>query len=185
MPSSGAEVMSSLNSTVTAQWDDVFQAIEACYELGWTDGLPVVPPTTERVGQFLEYVGREPSELLGEIPERRREITVAKAAANAVMAGCLPQYLPVVLAATEAMLAPEFNLVGPSSSLGGSAILIIVNGPVIEQLNINARANSLGCGRHHRQAISPAQLVTGLNGLENIVPLGGDGTVQATHHFCA
>ena len=87
-------LVSSLNSTVTAQWDDVSQAIEACYELGWTDGLPVVPPTTERVGTFLEYGGREPSELLGEIPERRRRITVAKAAANAVMAGCLPQHLP-------------------------------------------------------------------------------------------
>ena len=149
-------MMSSLNSTVTAQWDDVFQAIEACYELGWTDGLPVVPPTTERVGQFLEYVGREPSELLGEIPERRRGITVAKAAANAVMAGCLPQYLPVVLAATEAMLAPEFNLVGPSSSLGGSAILIIVNGPVIEQLNINARANLFGPGNRANATIGRA-----------------------------
>ena len=99
--------VSSLDNIVTAQWDDVFQAIEACYQLGWTDGLPVVPPTTERVAQFLGYVGREPSELLGEIPERRRRVTVEKAAANAVMAGCLPQHLPVVLAATEAMLAPK------------------------------------------------------------------------------
>jgi hypothetical protein len=104
----------------------------------------------------LEYVGREPSELLGEIPERRRQITVAKAAANAVMAGCLPQYLPVVLAATEAMLAPEFNLVGPSSSLGGAAILIIVNGPVIEQLNINARANLFGPGNRANATIGRA-----------------------------
>jgi hypothetical protein len=62
------------------------------------------------------------------------------------MAGCLPEYLPVVLAATEAMLSPEFNLVGPSSSLGGSAILLIVNGPAARELNINARANLFGPG---------------------------------------
>ena len=99
--------MGSLDDIVTAQWDDVFQAIEDCYQLGWTDGLPVVPPTTERVAQFLEYVGREPSELLGEIPDRRRRVTVEKAAANAVMAGCLPRHLPVVLAATEATLTSK------------------------------------------------------------------------------
>ena len=155
-PSGRAPPVKSLDNTVTAQWEDVFQAIETCYELGWTDGLPVSPPTTERVGQFLEHVGRDPSEILGEIPERRRQITVVKAAANAVMAGCLPQYLPVVLAATQAMLAPEFNLVGPSSSLGGAAVLVIVNGPVVHQLGINARANLFGPGNRANATIGRA-----------------------------
>ena len=73
--------------TTTVQWDSVLEAIEACYKLGWTDGLPVVPPTVERVDQFIERAGRPASEVVGEIPERRREITVAKVASNAVMAG--------------------------------------------------------------------------------------------------
>ena len=89
---------------VLSEWDDVVEAIERCYELGWTDGLPVVPPTAERVDQFLDRAGRPAGEVLGSIPERRREVTVGKVAANAVMAGCLPEYMPVVLAATEAML---------------------------------------------------------------------------------
>jgi len=85
------------------EWDDVVEAIEQCYELGWTDGLPMVPPTVERVAAFLEYVGRAPDDVLGMLPERRRAITVGKVAANAVMAGCKPEYFPVVIAATEAM----------------------------------------------------------------------------------
>ena len=92
------------------EWGDVVEAIERCYELGWTDGLPVVPPTVERVQQFIDYAQRPADEVLGAVPERRREINVAKVAANAVMAGCLPEYFPVVIAATEAMLTKEFNL---------------------------------------------------------------------------
>ena len=76
--------------TTTVQWDSALEAIERCYELGWTDGLPVVPPTELRVGEFIERSGRSADEVVGEIPERRREITVAKVAANSVMAGCLP-----------------------------------------------------------------------------------------------
>jgi len=109
-----------VGETTTVVWNDALEAIERCYELGWGDGLPLVPPTQGRVAQFLEAAGKASGEVVGEIPERRREITAGKVAANAVMAGCLPEYMPVVLAATEAMLAPPFNLVGPSSSMGGS-----------------------------------------------------------------
>ena len=150
------ELVRDLGDTTTARWDDVFQAAELCYELGWTDGLPVLPPTDYRVAQFLEFVGRQAGEVVGEIPERRRQVTVGKVAANAVMAGCRPEYLPVVLAATEAMLAPEFNLVGPSSSLGGAAVLVIVNGPVVEGLGINARNNLYGPGNRANATIGRA-----------------------------
>ena len=95
-------------------------------------------------------------EVVGELPERRREITVGKVAANAVMAGCLPEYMPVVLTATEAMLDPVFNLVGPSSSMGGAAILTIVNGPVVRELNINARNNLFGPGNRANATIGRA-----------------------------
>ena len=142
--------------TTTVQWDSALEAIERCYELGWTDGLPVVPPTEQRVKEFIERSGRPSDEVVGELPERRREITVDKVAANAVMAGCLPEYMPVVLAATEAMLEPIFNLVGPSSSMGGSAILSIVNGPIAKELNINSRNNLFGPGNRANATIGRA-----------------------------
>ena len=148
MPESG--------DTTTVQWDSALEAIERCYELGWTDGLPVVPPTEQRVKEFIERSGRPSDEVVGELPERRREITVDKVAANAVMAGCLPEYMPVVLAATEAMLEPIFNLVGPSSSMGGSAILSIVNGPIAKDLNINSRNNLFGPGNRANATIGRA-----------------------------
>ena len=148
--------MQDLGETTTVQWDSALEAIERCYELGWTDGLPVVPPTVERVNQFLELAGRPAAEVVGEIPERRREITVAKVAANAVMAGCLPEYMPVVLAAVEGMLDPVFNLVGPSSSMGGAAVLAIVNGPAAQRLGINSRNNLFGPGNRANATIGRA-----------------------------
>ena len=148
--------MSEHTDTTTAQWDNVFEAVERCYELGWTDGLPVVPPTAARVAEFLAAAGRDGAEIVGELPERRRRITAEKVAANAVLAGCRPEYLPVVLAATAAMLAPEFNLVGPSSSMGGAATLVIVNGPVARELNINARNNLFGPGNRANATIGRA-----------------------------
>jgi hypothetical protein len=137
-------------------WDDVVEAIETCYDLGWTDGLPVVPPTAERVKAFLHAVQRTPDEVLGTLPERRREITVGKVAANAVMAGCRPEYFPVVLATTEAMLDPAFNLIGPSSSQGSAAVLVIVNGPMVQELDINCRHNLFGPGHRANATIGRA-----------------------------
>ena len=145
--------MTDLGETTSVHWDDALDAIEQCYRLGWTDGLPVVPPTEHRVGQFLEHAGLPASHVVGEIPERRREVTAGKVAANAVMAGCLPEHMPVVLAATQAMLDPVFNLVGPSSSMGGAAILVIVNGPVARDLNINSRNNLFGPGNRANATI--------------------------------
>ncbi len=138
------------------EWEDVVEAIEKCYELGWTDGLPVVPPTVERVKTFLEYVQRTPDEVLGTLPERRREITVGKVAANAVMAGCKPEYLPVIIAATEAMLESAFNLIGPSSSQGSAAVLTIVNGPIARELSIHCRNNLFGPGHRANATIGRA-----------------------------
>ena len=99
---------------------------------------------------------RDPNEILGTLAERRRQITVGKVAANAVMAGCLPEYFPVVIAATEAMLDERFNLIAPSSSQGGSAILVIVNGPIIDELNLNCRNNIFGPGNRANATIGRA-----------------------------
>ena len=148
--------MQDLGDTTTVEWDSASAAIERCYQMGWTDGLPVVPPTVDRVGQFLGHVGRPASDIVGEIPERRREITVGKVAANSVMAGCLPEYLPVVIAATEAMLDPVFNWWGLLPAWAVPAVLVIVNGPVSRQLNINARNNLFGPGNRANATIGRA-----------------------------
>ena len=145
-----------LEDLKSVEWDNVVEAIEVCYELGWTDGLPVVPPTVERVQQFIDYLQRPADEILGSIPERRREITVAKVAANSVMAGRLPEYSPVVVAATEAMLSKEFNLIAPSSSQGGAAVLVIVNGPISREIGMNSKANLFGPGNRANATIGRA-----------------------------
>ena len=135
---------------------DPVAAIEWCYQQGWTDGLPVVPPTDERVAAFLSHLQRDRDEVLGAVPERRREVTVEQVVANAIMAGCLPAYAPVVVAAVQAILQPAFNLVGPSASLGGSGILLIVNGPIVETLEINCRNNLFGPGNRANATIGRA-----------------------------
>jgi hypothetical protein len=143
-------------SRIGIEWDDPIETMEQMYRLGWTDGLPVVPPIERRVAEFIEHGGRPAPEIVGELPERRREISVEKIASNAVMAGCLPEYMPVVLAAAEAMLDPKFNLVGPSSSLGGSGIMVIVNGPIARKLDINSRNNLFGPGNRANATIGRA-----------------------------
>src|ERR687888_1300381 len=147
---------------------DPIAAIEFCYAQGWTDGLPVIPPTDERVAAFLGHLKRGRDEVLGGVPERRRFVTVEQVAANAVMAGCLPEYAPVVVAAVEAIVQPQFNLVGPSASLGGSAILLIVNGPVVEDLQINCRNNLFGPGNRANATIGRAVRLVLMNACGSI-----------------
>ncbi len=125
---------------------DPAEAIEFFYQQGWTDGLPIVPPTPARVKEFLEYAGKEPGDILGMIPARNRIIPAEKVAINAVMAGCLPNYMPVIVAAIEAMCQETFNLHGISATTGGTAHLLIINGPVISQLHINGGVNCFGPG---------------------------------------
>lgn len=142
---------------------DPVAAMEWCYQQGWTDGLPVIPPTDERVAAFLSHCNRERDEVLGGVPERRRSVTVEQVAANAVMAGCLPDYAPVAVAAVEAMLQPSFNLVGPSASLGGAGILLIVNGPIVQTLGINCRNNLFGPGNRANATIGRAMRLVLMN----------------------
>jgi hypothetical protein len=125
---------------------DPGDAVEYFYRQGWTDGLPVVPPTPDRVREFLEYSGNFPGDILGVIPARNRAITAEKVAINAVMAGCLPNYMPVIVAAIEAMCQEPFNLHGITATTGGTAPLLIINGSVAQQLNINSGVNVFGPG---------------------------------------
>jgi hypothetical protein len=120
---------------------DPFEANELYQRNGWTDGLPIVPPTEALVRAFLDAAHLTPDEIIGVEPVRRRRITAEKLAIAAVMAGCLPQYMPVIVAVLKAMCEPQFGLHGATASTGGSAPFIVVNGPVRTALGMNATHN--------------------------------------------
>jgi hypothetical protein len=132
---------------------DPGDAIEYCYAQGWTDGLPVVPPTEERVCAFLDAMRLAADAVVGEIPARARTIRAEKVAINAVMAGCLPEYAPVVLAAVEALCAPEHNVNGSAASTGGPAPLLIVSGPIAQRIGMNGGGNLFGPGNRANATI--------------------------------
>ena len=123
---------------------------------GWTDGLPVVPPTPELVDLFLTTAGVESHQVVGVLPERSREFTAEKVAVNAVMAGCLAEYFPVVLAAWQAMCTPEFVLNATAMSTSGPAPLVIVNGPVVRQIGMRSGVNVFGPGNRANATIGRA-----------------------------
>lgn len=118
--------------------------IEALFERGWSDGLPVVPPTPERVLRMLSGTTRHASDVIAEIPPNLAPCTVEKVAINAVMAGCKPEYLPVVLAAVEAACRSEFGLHGLIATTLSHAPIIIVNGPIVDRIGLNYGVDALG-----------------------------------------
>ena len=122
------------------------EAIDLFFEKGWTDGLPSVPPTEARVAAMLRHTRRLPQEVVGNVAPAGRKATVELVAVNAVMAGCRPEYLPVVLAAVEAVCDPRFNLDGVQATTHVCAPLLIVNGPIREALRINSGYNVFGQG---------------------------------------
>jgi len=125
---------------------DLGGAMELCYTNGWTDGLPVVPPTAERIRAMLDASGLEPQHQLAFIENRQVAVTAEKVAINAVMAGCKAEYMPVVAAAVEALGDPLYGYHGPATSTGGSAVFMLVNGPVARALDINCGDNLFGPG---------------------------------------
>lgn len=139
---------------------DAEDAIEACYDRGWTDGLPVVPPSAERVLRMLQGTARRPDEVLGLVPPDLVPCTVEKVAINAVMAGCKPEYLPVVLAAVQAALIDEFGMHGILCTTMFAGPLLIVNGPIARAVGLNSGVNALGQGTRANASIGRAlQLV--------------------------
>ena len=131
-------------------WDD---PVEQAFSRGWTDGLPIVPPTDERILRMLQGTPRDPAEIVGIIPPDMKECTVEKVAINAVMAGCLPEYMPVVLAVVEAALDPRFCMHGLSCTLSYSGPVIVVNGPITKQIGMNWGHNCLGQGNRANATI--------------------------------
>ncbi len=134
--------------------------IEAMYDRGWSDGLPLVPPTEERVLRMLQGTSRDPQEVVGLVPSDLAPATVEKIAINAVMAGCKPEYLPVVLAAVEAVLEEPFAMHGVLATTMFVGPVVVVNGPIRRQIGMNARGNALGQGNRANATIGRAlQLV--------------------------
>jgi hypothetical protein len=129
---------------------------ELCYARGWTDGLPVTPPTDERIIAMLKGTTRRPGEVVGKIPPFLADCTVEKAAINAVMAGCRPEYMPVLLAAIEAALEPVFTLHGVLATTYFSSPIIVVNGPVAKKIGMNCGINALGQGNRANATIGRA-----------------------------
>jgi hypothetical protein len=129
---------------------------EICYQRGWTDGLPVTPPTDARVLSMLGGTSRAPGEIVGHIPPYLAPCTVEKVAINAVMAGCKPEYMPVLLAAIEAALEPVFTLHGVLATTYFSGPIIIVNGPVAQKIGMNSGINALGQGNRANATIGRA-----------------------------
>jgi hypothetical protein len=133
--------------------DDAFEANELFQRNGWTDGLPIVPPTKEGVARFLEAAALQAGDTIGVEPVRRRRISAEKVAIAALMAGCLPEYMPVVVAIIKSMCEPQYGLHGTTSSTGGAAPFIVVNGPVRLSLGMNATHNALGNASRANAAI--------------------------------
>src|SRR5256886_2004685 len=134
--------------------------VEAAFERGWSDGLPVVPPTPECVARMLTGTARDADEVVAVVPPDLVECTVEKVATNAVMAGCKPEYLPVVLATVEAACTDEFNMHGLLATTYFSGPAVIVNGPIAPAIGMNSGVNALGQGNRANATIGRAlQLV--------------------------
>lgn len=130
--------------------------MEVGFTRGWSDGLPVVPPTERRVIEMLAGTSRQPGEVVAVVPPDLVECTVEKVAINAVMAGCKPEYLPVVLAALEAVCTEEFNMHGLLATTMAAGPVIIVNGPIRRAIGMNAGINVFGQGNRANLTIGRA-----------------------------
>jgi hypothetical protein len=135
------------------RWDEAQDALAAA---GLTDGLPVIPPTRERVDAMMRHVGVGRDQAVCILPPSYAEVTWQDVAINAVMAGCANAHLPVVGAALEAIASPEFNLLGIATTTGSATVCLIVNGPLAGEIGMNAAANAFGPGNRANAAIGRA-----------------------------
>ncbi len=135
---------------------DLEAAIEFCYEQRWTDGLPVVPPTRGAVERIIDYVKRDPHEVIGIIAPRDGVATIENIAINCVMAGCKPEYAPIVIAVLEAICEEKFNLNGVQTTTHSCAPLVMVSGPAVKQLGFNTKECAFGHGCRPSAAIGRA-----------------------------
>ena len=158
---------------------DAAELIEMYFQKGWTDGLPVVPPSEDSVGAMLRAAGLEGREVVGEVEARHTTVTAEKVAINAVMAGCLPEHMPVVVSAVKGLCHPDFCYHGIATSTGGAAVAIIVNGPIARRLGINAGGNAFGPGYRPNMVIGRSLRLLMMNAI-NTRPGGLDRSTLGT-----
>ncbi len=168
--------------------DDSLEAINDFFETqGWTDGLPIVPPTRERVRAMYQYLDCDPDEVVTMLAPRNGEATVERIAINAVMAGCRPEYLPVLVTAVQAIADEPFNLNGMQSTTHPCGVFVLINGPVGRELNVNSGYNCFGQGWRANMTIGRAMRLVMLN-VGGGTPGDGDRSTMGTPAkiaFCA
>lgn len=147
------------------------------------DGLPVVQPTRSRVDVALQYTDRDPDEIIAEVPPLYVQATVEKIATNAVLAGCEPEFLPVVIAAVEGMTREAFNLYGILSTTHPVGPVVMVNGPLVEELEINYGVNAMGQGFKANATIGRAVALVCMNIGGAIPGQSDDATLGGPHKF--
>jgi hypothetical protein len=156
------------------------------YEHGWTDGLPIIPPTEEQVQRMLSAVDSDPQEVVAVLPPRLAEATVEKIAVNAVMAGCLPDYLAVIITAVDAVAEEKFGLPGVQATTHPCGPLIVVNGPIAKKLGLNSQGNAFGPGARANATIGRALSLILIN-IGGAIPIQIDRSTQgqpAKYTYC-
>ncbi len=160
---------------------------QECIRRGWSDGLPLIPPTPERVAEMLAAADRSPLEIIAVLAPRQGEATVQVIAINAVMAGCRPQHFPIVLAAVEAISRPPFNLDGINATTHPCAVFVLVSGPAARAAGVHGGAGCFGPTFPANAAIGRALRLVQLN-VAGATPGRGDRATQGTpakFAFCA
>lgn len=152
-----------LVSTRVELSDSFDEVNEYLYSHGHTDGLPVVPPTEDRVLAMMANTNREPQDIVAAVPPARGEATIEKIAINAVMAGCQPEYMPVLIAAIEAACEEKVNLHGIQATTNPVGAMLLINGPIRNELDINCRAGAFGPGWKANSSIGRAMRLVLLN----------------------
>ncbi len=150
--------------------------VEFMFDQGFTDGLPVVPPTPERVMRMLSGTRRDAQDVVATVPPNMGVATVEKVAINAVMAGCKPEYMPVIIAALEAACTDEFNIHGVMATTMGASPVMVINGPIRERIGMNMRLSALGQGNRANSSIGRALRLT----LRNVGGARPGGTERST-----
>ena len=166
---------------------DPFDFSQECQRRGWSDGLPLIPPTPDRVDAMVQSSGRDPLEVLGVLAPRQGEATVQAVAINAVMAGCRPQQFPIVLGAVEAIAQPPFNLDGINATTHPCAVFVLASGPAARSAGIHGGSGCFGPTFPSNATIGRAVRLVQLN-VAGATPGRGDRATQGTpakFAFCA
>jgi len=153
------------------------------FEKGWSMGLPYVPPTPERVAALLKGTTRKPDEVIGLVPPRMGVLTVEMIAVHAAMTGCKPSYMPLLITAMETLLAPEVNWRGAATTTGTTAMLVIVNGPVVKEIGLASTQGAAGKGHHPNAAIGYAMNSIAYTVGGSKPPASDKGTLAAPSDF--